>query len=145
MSTTALAAALMMLYAAEPSWLPGAQYLSPWAPATPVETIMPRNTCRVPGTELVAGGRRCVDDCRHPGPCKRIRLTAEQQRFYGPRGESLGTATPTENGFVYRDAQGKTISRSSTSPSGETTFYGPGGNVTGRSSSPPPRPTFPGR
>jgi hypothetical protein len=35
--------------------------------------------------------------------------------------------------------------RSSTS-GGETTFYGPGGNVTGRSSGPPPaRPTFPGQ
>jgi hypothetical protein len=118
MSTTAIAAALMMAYAgvAElPAWMPGAQYISPVPPAPATETIVPKNTCPIPGTELVAGGRRCVPDCRQ-GPCKRVRVAEEQTTF--------------------RDAQGRTTGRSSTGATGATRFWDAQGRSTGTATGP---------
>jgi hypothetical protein len=62
---------------------------------------------------------------------------AEQQtRFYGPDGKSIGTAVPQGQGSVrYYDARGNSMGVSTTA-GGTTTFYGPGGNVTGRASMP---------
>jgi hypothetical protein len=102
-----------------------------------------RRPCH-PGWERSPSSRLCVPDCKPT--CAKTRIAEAQTRFYGPRGESLGTAIPDgSGGFTFRNAGGRVTGRSSTS-GGETTFYGPGGNVTGRSSGPPPaRPTFPGQ
>jgi hypothetical protein len=65
----------------------------------------------------------------------------EQTRFYDSRGNSIGTVTPQSDGSVrYRDAGGNSTGTSTTTPGGSagptTTFYGPGGNVTGRAVGP---------
>jgi len=55
----------------------------------------------------------------------------EQTRFYGPNGQSLGTAAPQGNGTTrYYDARGNSLGTSTTTGR-STTFYGPRGNVTG--------------
>jgi hypothetical protein len=64
-----------------------------------------------------------------------------QTRIYGSDGRSIGTATPQSDGSVrYRDAGGNSIGTSTTTPSGSagstTTFYGPGGSVTGKTVGP---------
>jgi YD repeat-containing protein len=62
---------------------------------------------------------------------------AEDTRFYGPDGRSIGTASPQGNGsFRYYDARGNNTGSSSTSSSGMTTYYGADGRVTGRASRP---------
>jgi hypothetical protein len=64
---------------------------------------------------------------------------AEQTRIYGPDGRSLGTATPQGDGTVrYRDAGGNSLGTSTTMPGAgsTTTYYGPGGNVTGKAAGP---------
>jgi hypothetical protein len=62
----------------------------------------------------------------------------EQTRFYGPDGRSIGTAVPQGEGSVrYYDARGNSLGTSTTT-GGTTTFYGPGGNVTGKASGPAP-------
>jgi hypothetical protein len=59
-----------------------------------------------------------------------------QTRFYGPDGRSLGTAVPQGQGSIrYYDSRGNSTGTSSTS-GGTTTFYAPGGNVTGRATAP---------
>jgi hypothetical protein len=100
---TPLAVALMLAYAAPepplpvlafqsvaelPAWLEPAQWPALRPPAA--QPIVPANTCR-DGFEPSATGR-CVRDCR--AVCKRIQVVEAQQRFYGPRGESRGTAVP---------------------------------------------------
>jgi YD repeat-containing protein len=68
----------------------------------------------------------------------------EQTRFYGPDGRSLGTAAPQGQGTVrYYDAQGRSLGTSTTTGN-TTTFYGPRGNVTGRTVG-PSGPVFPSR
>jgi hypothetical protein len=68
----------------------------------------------------------------------------QQTRFYGPDGKSIGTAVPLGNGTVrYYDSRGNSLGTSTTTGN-TTTFYGPLGNVTGRTVG-PARPTFPGR
>ena len=57
---------------------------------------------------------------------------AQQARFYGPDGRSLGTAVPSGNSTRFYDAAGRSIGTSTTA-GGTTTFYDPRGNVTGRS------------
>jgi hypothetical protein len=64
-----------------------------------------------------------------------------QTRIYGPDGRSIGTATPQGDGSIrYRDAGGNSLGTSTTTPGGSagptTTFYGSGGNVTGRAVGP---------
>jgi hypothetical protein len=59
-----------------------------------------------------------------------------QTRVYDSRGNSIGTATPQSDGSVrYRDAGGNSLGTSTTTGN-TTTFYGPGGNVTGRTVGP---------
>jgi hypothetical protein len=60
----------------------------------------------------------------------------EQTRFYDSQGNSLGTAVPQGNGSMrYYDGRGSSLGTSTTT-GGTTTFYGPGGNVTGRAVGP---------
>jgi hypothetical protein len=67
-----------------------------------------------------------------------------QTRVYGPDGRSIGTATPQSDGSVrYRDAGGNSLGTSSTTGN-TTTFYGAGGNVTGRTVGPSPTSPFSG-
>jgi hypothetical protein len=62
--------------------------------------------------------------------------SGEQTRFYDVPGNSLGTAVPQGNGSVrYYDSRGNSLGTSTTSGS-TTTFYGPGGNVTGKAVGP---------
>jgi hypothetical protein len=146
MSTTAWGAAVMMAYAgvAElPAWMPGAQYNSPWAPAAPVEVIVPAPKQCAPGFEVSGPGlgSRCVPDCRTG--CKRVRLAEEQTVLRDSQGRTIGTATPQGDGTVkFRDSQGRSVGSATTDPSGTTRYYGPGGNSLG-SSSGPARPAFP--
>jgi hypothetical protein len=58
--------------------------------------------------------------------------SAQQTRFYGANGSSLGTAVPYGNGSVrYYNSRGSSLG-TSTTVGRTTTFYGPRGNVTGR-------------
>jgi hypothetical protein len=60
----------------------------------------------------------------------------EQTRFYGPDGRSIGTAVPQGDGSTrYYGARGNSLGTSITSGN-TTTFYGPGGNVTGKATGP---------
>jgi hypothetical protein len=60
----------------------------------------------------------------------------EQTRFYDSQGNSLGTAVPQGNGSIrYYDGRGSSLGTSTTT-GGTTTFYGPGGNVTGKAVGP---------
>jgi hypothetical protein len=149
MSVTAWGASVMMATAlgvAElPTWLPGAQYISPTPPANTI-IIVPAKACP-PGFEVQ--GSRCLPDCVR-GPCRRVRLAEEQTTIYGPDGRVQGRAVPQGDGSVrYYDAQGRSVGTSTTTGTGTstgTTFYGPSGNVTGRSSGPAPaQPAFPGQ
>jgi hypothetical protein len=146
MSVTALGAAAMMMGALSvaefPAWLPGAQWLSPMPPSNST-IIVPTNHC-LPNFEPSASGR-CLPDCRGQGRCGRVRVAEQQQTIYGPDGRVQGRAVPQGEGSVrYYDARGTSLGTSTTTGSG-TTFYGPGGNVIGRSSGPAPaRPAFPG-
>jgi hypothetical protein len=143
MSVTAWGASVMMataLGAAElPAWLPGAQWNSPWPPVNTI-IIVPAKACP-PSFEV--SGSRCVPDCSQ-GLCKRVRLAGEQTRFYGPRGESLGTATPDgSGGFVYRNPRGETLGRSSSEPStGAKRYWNDRGRSLGTSDGPPARMPF---
>jgi YD repeat-containing protein len=59
-----------------------------------------------------------------------------QTRFYDARGNSIGTATPQGQGSVrYYDSRGSSLGTSTTTGN-TTTFYGPGGSVTGRATGP---------
>jgi hypothetical protein len=154
MSVTALGAAAMMLYADAQS-LPVLAYesvvvaeLPAWYRAlqnqpfeyAPVVPTVP-NSCPA-GKESLASGR-CVDDCRHGGSCRRIKVAGEQQRLYGPRGESLGTATPQGDGTVkFKDAQGRSVGSATTDSSGTTRYYDAQGRSLGTSA--PARPPVPG-
>jgi hypothetical protein len=154
MSTTAVAAVLMMLYAGTepplpvlayqsavelPSWLGGARWpgLSP-----PSNSIMPGHRSCLPGFE--AQGSKCLPDCSQ-GPCRRVRLVqaGEQTTFRDAQGRTTGTATPDGlGGFTYRDAQGRTQGRSSIDGSGTRHFYSPDGRSLGTSTEPrPPSPS----
>jgi hypothetical protein len=155
MSTTAIAAALMMLYAGAqplpvlafqsvvelPGWFRAIQGQPiEYAPVTPTVP----NSCPT-GKESLASGR-CVDDCRHGGTCRRVKVAEEQTIFRDSQGRTTGSATPDgSGGFVYRDAQGKTTGRSSPDSSGTTRYWDSGGRSTGTSTGPAPaRPAFPG-
>ena len=60
----------------------------------------------------------------------------EQIRVYDSRGNSIGTATPQGDSSIrYRDAGGNSIGTSTTTGN-TTTFYGLGGNVTGKTVGP---------
>jgi hypothetical protein len=60
----------------------------------------------------------------------------EQTRFSDAHGNSLGTAVPQGGGSVrYYDARGNSLG-TSTTRGGTTTFYGPGGSVTGKTVGP---------
>jgi hypothetical protein len=60
----------------------------------------------------------------------------EQTRFYNAQGKSVGTAVPQGQGSVrYYDNRGNSLG-TSTRTGNTTTFYGPGGNVTGKSVNP---------
>jgi hypothetical protein len=154
-STTAIAATLMMLYAGAqplpvlayesvvvelPAWYRALQN-QPFEYAPVVPTIP--NSCPAAKESLASG--RCVDDCRHGGSCRRIKVAEEQTTIYGPDGRVQGRAVPQGDGSVrYYGPDGRSLGTSTTTGSG-TTFYGPGGNVTGRSTGPAPaRPAFPG-
>jgi hypothetical protein len=57
--------------------------------------------------------------------------SAQQTRFYGANGSSLGTAVRYGSGSVrYYDSRGNSLGTSTTTGR-STTFYGPRGNVTG--------------
>jgi hypothetical protein len=57
--------------------------------------------------------------------------SGEQTRFYDAQGNSLGTGVPQSDGSVrYYDSRGNSLG-TSTTRGNTTTFYGPGGNVTG--------------
>jgi hypothetical protein len=59
-----------------------------------------------------------------------------QTRLCDARGKSVGTAVPQGEGSVrYYDSRGNSLGTSTTT-GGTTTFYGPGGNVTGRTVGP---------
>jgi hypothetical protein len=59
-----------------------------------------------------------------------------QTRFYDARGNSLGTAVPQSDGSVrYYDKGGSSLG-TSTTRGNTTTFYGPGGSVTGKTVGP---------
>jgi hypothetical protein len=63
-------------------------------------------------------------------------IAAEQTRIYAPDGRSLGTIVPTSPGSVRTyDAQGRSTGTSTTTGN-TTTFYGPGGAVTGTTTRP---------
>jgi hypothetical protein len=156
MSTTAVAAALMMLYAGPELPLPVLAYesalvaeLPGWFRAIqgrPVEyaPVMPTvpNSCPA-GKESLASGR-CVPDCRQGG-CKRVRVAEQQERFYGPDGRSLGTATPQGDGTTkYRDSQGRSVGSATTDSTGQTRYYDPSGRSLGTSTG-PARAPFPGQ
>jgi len=65
-----------------------------------------------------------------------LALAEQQTRFYAPDGRSIGTAVPQGDGSVrYYDARGNSMG-TSTATGSTTTFYGPGGNVTGRAVGP---------
>lgn len=66
-----------------------------------------------------------------------VNAQAEKQtRVYDSRGNSVGTAVPQGQGSVrYYDRRGNSLGTSTTTGN-TTTFYGPGGNVTGRSVGP---------
>jgi len=68
---------------------------------------------------------------------------AQQQRFYGPDGRSLGTAVPLGHGSTrYYDRRGNSLGTSTTSAGGVTWFYGPDGRPTGSTFGPArPRPS----
>jgi YD repeat-containing protein len=56
---------------------------------------------------------------------------AQQTRVYDANGRSIGTAAPQGQGSTrYYDSRGKSLGTSTTTGN-TTTFYGPGGNVTG--------------
>jgi hypothetical protein len=58
-----------------------------------------------------------------------------QTRFYA-RGNSLGTGVPQSDGTVrYYDSRGNSLG-TSTTVGGTTTFYSPGGSVTGKTVGP---------
>jgi hypothetical protein len=68
----------------------------------------------------------------------------EQTRIYGPDGRSLGTATPQSDGTIrYRDSRGNSLGTSTTTGN-TTTFYGPGGSVTGKAVGPSSAAPFSG-
>jgi hypothetical protein len=59
-----------------------------------------------------------------------------QTRFYDARGNSLGTGVPQSDGSVrYYDSRGNSMG-TSTIRGNTTTFYGPGGSVTGKTVGP---------
>jgi hypothetical protein len=59
-----------------------------------------------------------------------------QTRFYDARGNSLGTGVPQSDGSArYYDSRGNSMGTSPTR-GGRTTFYGPGGSVTGKAVGP---------
>jgi hypothetical protein len=59
-----------------------------------------------------------------------------QTRFYDARGNSLGTGVPQSDGSVrYYDSRGSSLG-TSTTRGNTTTFYGPGGSVTGKAVGP---------
>jgi YD repeat-containing protein len=65
-------------------------------------------------------------------------LAEPQTRVYDARGNSVGTAVPQgESSVRYYDARGNSLGTTTTNH-GTTTFYGPGGNVTGRAVAPSP-------
>jgi YD repeat-containing protein len=65
-----------------------------------------------------------------------------QTRLYDARGNAVGVVVPQGDGSTrYYDARGNSLGTSTTT-GGTTTFYGPGGNVTGRTVG--PAPVFPG-
>jgi hypothetical protein len=62
--------------------------------------------------------------------------SGEQTRFYDAQGNSLGTGVPQSDGSVrYYDSRGNSLG-TSTTRGGTTTFYGPGGSVTGKTVGP---------
>jgi len=61
---------------------------------------------------------------------------AQQQRFYGPDGRSVGTATTSGNVTTFRDASGRTTSTATTDSQGTTTFRDSRGVTIGRSTAP---------
>src|SRR5262245_39800917 len=67
---------------------------------------------------------------------------AQQQRFYGPDGRSLGTAVPLGHGSTrYYDRRGNSLGMSTTTSSGVTWFYDAAGRPTGSTVAPArPRP-----
>jgi hypothetical protein len=59
-----------------------------------------------------------------------------QTRFYDARGNSLGPGVPQSDGSVrYYDSRGNSLG-TSTTRGNTTTFYGPGGSVTGKATGP---------
>jgi hypothetical protein len=73
----------------------------------------------------------------------RIVSAGEQTRIYAPDGRSVGTAVPQGEGTIrFYDSRGKSIGTSTTTGD-TTTLRDPGGNVTGRTTSPMP-PAFQG-
>jgi hypothetical protein len=56
----------------------------------------------------------------------------EQTRVYAPDGRSVGTIVPQREGTLrYYDSRGNSLG-TSTTVGNTTTFYGPGGSVTGK-------------
>jgi len=65
-----------------------------------------------------------------------------QTRLYDARGNAIGAVVPQGDGSTrYYDARGNSLGTSTRSRN-TTTFYGPGGNVTGRTVG--PAAVFPG-
>jgi hypothetical protein len=61
---------------------------------------------------------------------------AQQTNFYDSSGRHVGTAAPQGQGSVrYYDSRGSSLGTSTTTGN-TTTFYGPGGSVTGRATGP---------
>jgi len=57
---------------------------------------------------------------------------AQQTRVYDAHGNSIGTSVPLGNGSTrFYDSRGNSLG-TSTQVGDTTTFYGPGGNVTGK-------------
>jgi YD repeat-containing protein len=50
--------------------------------------------------------------------------------FFGPDGQSIGTATTTGNTTYFRDANGELIGSSTLDANGLQTFYDPSGKIT---------------
>jgi hypothetical protein len=61
-----------------------------------------------------------------------------QTRFYDSRGNSVGTIVPQSDGSTrFYDSRGNSLGTSTTTGN-TTTFYGPGGSVTGKAVGPCP-------
>jgi hypothetical protein len=61
---------------------------------------------------------------------------AQQTNFYDSSGRHVGTAAPQGQGSVrYYDNRGSSLGMSTTTGN-TTTFYGPGGSVTGKATGP---------